>query len=299
MISTRILLYIHIIKKRAANKHSALILFSRSIIYWHIAAVIALCISGCASFATVKQSTTATIAAAHGMTRQITLGTHFNHVIYTHGDWATASALHIYLEGDGLPWISRDRIAADPTARYPLALHLMAQDPHPALYIGRPCYDGFAQARGCTPWLWTHGRYSSEVVASLVSAIKRVLPHNPERRLTLIGYSGGGVLAVLIARELAGVKTVITLAANLDLDAWTDQHGYSRLVGSINPATLTPLHSAIRQIHLFGKRDVNVTPLLVRRFLAQNPQAMHRLIAGFDHRCCWVEHWPTLLTFAD
>ena len=51
------------------------------------------------------------------------------------------------------------------------------------------------------------------------------------REVTFVGYSGGGVLAVLIAERLDNVAGVITVGANLDTDAWTEHHGYLPLTG--------------------------------------------------------------------
>lgn len=217
----------------------------------------------------------------------------FRHLVLVRGDLEAASRIHVYLEGDGTPWISRHRVAADPTPRHPLASRLMALDPTPAILVGRPCYHGLAESEGCSPWLWTHGRYGEAVVASLASAIDRVLPGREERRLTLIGYSGGGTLAVLLAPRLRGVERVVTLAANLDVRAWADRHGYDRLSGSLDPADQPPLDPSIQQIHLLGARDRQVPPESIRRYLARNPNAVARVVPGFDHRCCWVEHWPT------
>lgn len=235
------------------------------------------------------------LLATHGMRRTLTLGTRFQHVLYAHGDTTTATRIHLYLEGDGLPWETRVRVASDPTPRDPVALKLMELDPVPALLIGRPCYDGLSTSDGCSPWLWTHGRYSREVVESMLLAIERSLPRCGQRHLTLIGYSGGGVLAALLAGRLADVDRLVTIAANLDIDAWTDHHRYSRLVGSLNPATQSPLKSGIRQIHLVGERDRRVPPDSIRGYLARNPQAIIQRFPDFDHRCCWIERWPVIL----
>ncbi len=234
-------------------------------------------------------------ATAHGMVSHLTQGQGFQHLIYTRGDLVAARRVRIYLEGDGLPWVNRHRIAPDPTPRDPLALRLMARDPLPALYVGRPCYHGLSNADRCWPWLWTQGRYSEEVVVSMLRAIERQLPPAGSRRLTLIGYSGGGVLALLIAERLQGVDSLVTIAANLDIDAWADRQGYSRLTGSLNPATRPPLEPGISQLHLIGERDDRVPPATLSRFLARNPDAGARVFRGFDHRCCWVEVWPSIL----
>lgn len=229
----------------------------------------------------------------------VTTGAPFRHLILTHPDLEPPEKergeLHVYLEGDGRPWLTRQQIASDPTGSDLLALRLMARDPVQSIYVGRPCYHGFAADPGCRPWLWTHGRYSPEVVATMVAAIRSLLPQGPRSRITLIGYSGGGVLAILMAPQLEGVVQVITIGANLDTDAWADHHGYSPLVGSLNPARQTPLEGGIRQLHLVGDQDARVPLASIATYLARNPKASLRVLAGFDHRCCWLEQWPQLL----
>jgi pimeloyl-ACP methyl ester carboxylesterase len=248
-----------------------------------------------------------------GIKPLITTGDPFRHLIYWHsglgqlageseiketgeiGKIGETRELHVYLEGDGRPWLSRQEVAQDPTGRDLLALRLMARDPVDSIYVGRPCYHGFAADPGCQPWWWTHGRYSPEVVRSLVAAIRGILPARPPSRIVLIGYSGGGVLAILMAPHLEGVSQVITIAANLDIDAWADHHGYSPLRGSLNPARQAPLDEGLRQLHLIGDQDTRVPHTSLTAYLARNPKATLRILPGFDHRCCWVEQWPDIV----
>jgi len=222
-------------------------------------------------------------------------GDGFEHLIYRHGDWDRPHPVHVYLEGDGLPWVTRTRIAKDPTPRNPLALRLMAKDPAPSLYLGRPCYYGYAHSPQCLPWLWTHGRYSEAVVRSMAAALRHVIGPDTRRKLILIGYSGGGVLAMLIAARLEQVTRVVTVAADLDIDAWTRHHGYSHLRGSLNPATQPPLPSRVRQIHLAGGRDTRVPLRLSRPVSDRQPNAQFVIFTKFDHRCCWEHDWPSIL----
>lgn len=223
------------------------------------------------------------------------MGDPFRHLIYRQGIGDKSGPVHVYLEGDGLPWVTRTRIAQDPTPRTPLALQLMAHDPGQTLYIGRPCYHGLAESPGCSPWLWTQGRYGEEVVRSMTAALRRALGLDSNREVTLIGYSGGGVLAMLIAARLEQVQGVVTIGANLDIATWADLHGYSRLVGSLNPATQPPLPAKIRQIHLAGERDLRVPARLSAPVLARQGNARLFVVPNFDHVCCWERAWPAIL----
>jgi pimeloyl-ACP methyl ester carboxylesterase len=206
---------------------------------------------------------------------------------------ATGQPLHIYLEGDGLPFLTTNRISSDPTPRNPLALRLLLRDPAPALYLGRPCYHGQAQAPGCNPRLWTQARYSEPVVASMAAGLQRVTGAN--RPLMLIGYSGGGTLAMLLAPRLGNVVGVVTIAANLDVQRWAAEHSFTPLTDSLDPARAPPLAADITQLHLAGARDREVPPRLVAPVVARQPHADLIVFPDFDHRCCWEQHWPALL----
>lgn len=219
--------------------------------------------------------------------------------LYHHGE--PRGALHVYLDGDGLPWRTRTRISADPTPRRPLALELMALDPHPSVYLGRPCYFGQAQAPGCSPLLWTSGRYSEQVVAILATALQALIAEHQLDEITLIGYSGGGVLAWLLAERLPQVRQLVTLAANLNVAVWTQYHGYSPLLASLDPARRPALPARVRHWHVLGRDDRQV-PVELFDVSQQDgvyqgselQRAQIRVLDG-DHRCCWHSAWPDML----
>lgn len=201
--------------------------------------------------------------------------------------------LHVYLDGDGRPFVRPGRLARDPTPQDPLTLRLLAMDPNPALYLGRPCYH--AMPGPCETALWTAARYGEAVVESLAHGLGSIAARHPDTRLVLIGYSGGGALAMLAAARVPQVAAVVTLAANLDTGAWTEWHGYPPLSGSLDPARDTPPALLPRSLHFAGARDREVPPRLQAGFATRTPSATFREIADFDHRCCWARDWPDLL----
>ncbi len=223
------------------------------------------------------------------------LGQGFEHLVYTKGELCATGKLHVYLEGDGLAWLPGSRIASDPTPSYSCLLPLMALDPNPSVYLGRPCYHGLAKAPGCHPELWTQARYGEAVVASMVQALLQ-LTQGKSCRPVLIGYSGGGALAVLIAQRLAQtVSGVVTLAGNLDLGAWTSLHRYTPLDGSLDPAKLPPLPETIFQIHIAGERDNNIPAFLIRKEASRQPGARFLLLPRHAHACPPNNLWPGIL----
>lgn len=235
------------------------------------------------------------MASDHRLQKQLLVGRGFTHVAYHNLGHKAASTLHVYVSGDGSPWIGRTRISADPTPRNPVALRLMGMDPNPSLYLGRPCYHGLAESPGCDASKWTSGRYSEAVVASMAEALQNFVRDQGYNDVVLIGYSGGGVLAWLMAERIGSTRALVTVAANLDIDAWTRLHGYTPLHDSLNPAKRGALPPRIRQLHLVGSRDTNVPPSLVRTALQGSGKQVVVATKPADHRCCWEKLWPDIL----
>jgi hypothetical protein len=251
---------------------------------------VVLLLSGCANQKSVEQ-----LAAAHHLQRQTVTTNRFSHLLIENHVGESDDDLHVYIEGDGTPWLRRNVIAADPTPRNPLAFKLMLQDPAPSIYLGRPCYFGLMDSPDCLPPIWTHRRYSEEVIASMQSALEQYLRGHTYQQVTLIGYSGGGVIAMLLAERIPHTQRIITISANLDIDAWARHHDYSSLSGSLNPATRPPLPPSITQIHFAGKHDENVPVAIIKSVAARQNNSAVRVMEKFDHICCWEKEWSRLL----
>jgi pimeloyl-ACP methyl ester carboxylesterase len=235
------------------------------------------------------------IAQRGGLAAAVVQGTQFRHEIFMNTA-PRGAVLFVFIDGDGSPW-NRDgqEPAFDPTPHRPLALELAAGTPRSVIYVGRPCYFSVRSDAACTPSVWTAERYSAPVVASLAAVVNGFAADHGFGRVVLIGYSGGGALAVLMAPHIPSTRAVVTIAADLDTAAWSAWHGYLPLDGSLNPAAQAPLDPAIRQWHLVGGLDVNVPERVSRRYLDRMDPAQVWRFPRFDHRCCWVEQWPAVL----
>ncbi len=290
-------------------------------------AVIAI-VSGCVSHRPLDDLPLA------GFTRAVEQGGAFRHLVLFRPGKGTR--LHVYIEGDGRPWLSPDRVALDPSGSRLWMLELALLDPAPVLYVGRPCYF-VDDDPACTPQWWTFRRYAPAVVDSLAAVIRR-WSHGYDT-LALFGHSGGGALVMLLApalvpdtrgtnkvavekpaftagesagtgvsmshgtsatpRSAAVVDTVVTIAGNLDTAAWTEAHAYTPLYGSLNPAEQPPLPTAVRQYHAVGDQDNNVTAAMIEPVIRAQPDAELEVVPGYDHTCCWREYWPGLLRAVD
>jgi hypothetical protein len=238
-------------------------------------------------------------AQAHGLIPAVIPGDTYQHQIFSsaRGDERT---LYVYIEGDGVPWTGHGSlVASDPTPEHPLALDLAAHTAHPVLYLGRPCYFGIRDSARCTAAVWTSGRYSAAVVDSMAAAANRFAAAAGYQHLVLVGYSGGGVLAVLMAPKVPATRAVIAIAANLDVEEWARLHQYLPLDQSLNPASQPPLPADLEQRYLFGGRDLNVPEHSNARYLQRLQARQLWRFPTFDHVCCWVRQWPDILKKLD
>lgn len=239
------------------------------------------------------------LAEDFGFTRHTVRGGAYSLAQFTNNSFGGGGRLHLYLGGDGVPWIRGRWLSSDPTPGDAVGLRLMALDRMPSVYLGRPCYHGSGPAEICDPVIWTQARYSQLVVESLYQAVRLLLAEGGYSELVLIGYSGGGALAMLLAPRFPEATTLVTIAGNLDIDAWTSHHGYLPLDGSLNPTSLPRFAASLRQIHLIGMDDTNIPPWLSRSALRGQPAARIIEWPGIDHGCCWERVWPEILACID
>jgi hypothetical protein len=251
--------------------------------------VLALQLLGCAGPSQRWESK----AEGFGYGKVVVSGHGFDHAAYLkQGIRPGHSVLHVYLEGDGTPWIRKRLAARDPTPRNPVVLDLMALDQAPSVLLGRPCYHGLSQKRGCTSDLWTTARYSETVVESMAAALSQLAAGY--QSLVLVGFSGGGTLAMLLAERTPKTRAVVTLAGNLDTARWATLH-QENLPDSLNPVSRPPLLPHIRQKHFAGGKDKHVPPELAKEAIAGQPGAVFKVFEKFDHACCWQQVWPEIL----
>ena len=208
--------------------------------------------------------------------------------------------LAIYIESDGLSYLNRTTQSADPTPARPLVLRLAVADPSPnRLYLARPCqYLDAERRRACAPEYWSIARFAPEVIDGYMAALELAKRRSGAERLTLVGYSGGGTVAALLAARRADVVRLVTVAGTLDHESWTRGGDVTPLSRSLNPVDFTERLRALPQIHFVGARDRVVPPSVTQSYIDRLGTARRaRLVTlpDYDHECCWEGGWRGLL----
>ncbi|MFU3924536.1 alpha/beta hydrolase [Pseudomonas citronellolis] len=200
--------------------------------------------------------------------------------------------LRVYLEGDGHAWATATQPSLDPSPHNLLVARLAVDDPTPNAYLARPCQ--FVVAPACEPSLWTHRRFSQEVVTSLSQALDQLKQQYGNREFELVGYSGGAALALLLAAQRDDVSLVQTLAGNLSPRLWAEMKGLSPLGGSLDPLDYRDRLASTPQRHLVGDADNVVPESLAKAYIARlPPYACSQVVvsSATDHQQGWGPVW--------
>lgn len=226
-----------------------------------------------------------TLANEGGLEPQWLQGTRFRHLVLANG--IRGNKLHIYIEGDGSPWIYETRVTVDPTPTNPVLLRLMLGAAHPAVYLGRPCYFGAASDTGCEPALWTYDRYGRQVVDSMCEATNKLVRRYAAESVELIGYSGGGAIAVGMTDCTERLGSLVTIAGNLDPDAWTRYHDYSPLGDTSPLAKANNTSYSALEAHWQCRNDANIPPSITDAYFARRPDAIRHIVDDCAHAKGW------------
>jgi pimeloyl-ACP methyl ester carboxylesterase len=203
--------------------------------------------------------------------------------------------LKVYIEGDGLAWIRRNRLSPDPTPREPLALELAALDDSPnVVYLARPCQ--FVDDPECDPAYWSGKRFSEEVVASMDGAVSR-FASKTSGKIRLVGYSGGGAVAVLIAARRNDVESLVTIAGNLNPALVNSIHRVTPLEGSLDPMAVAASLARLPQTHYAGREDAVVPISVARSFkeAAGDAPGIRIVPVSATHHQGWPAVWRDAL----
>ena len=192
----------------------------------------------------------------------------------------------IYIEGDGYAFNHRGKASHNPTPRGTTLRDIAFKDPSPnVIYLARPCQ--FVKNDPiCSTRHWTTARFAPEVIRATSESVEKITKNQP---IILIGFSGGAQVAGLVAttNPHLHIKKLITIAGNLDHQAWTNYHHLPPLNESLSLADYQESYLHFPQTHYVGEKDNVMPPQLIHDFVGTAhkqdvilvPQAEHN--SGF------------------
>ena len=262
--------------------------------YYTIILTIALLSSGCVSKLSpkVRQHTADTVAQVGNLVQKKIATDDFLLTTYQRFDTtADNKQMVVYIEGDGMAWISRDQLSSNPTPVQPIALKLASIDTNAnVLYVARPCQYLWPQKMNrCSSRYWSDKRGSEEVISSINQAISIVKQKQNISSIRLIGYSGGGGIAALIADRRADVNEFVSVSGNLNYKLFTQTHDLSPMNGSIDPITVANQIGSIPQIHYVGADDK-----IIPKQIALSFSDKVKVISDVSHDN-WPDKWAQIL----
>jgi predicted esterase len=197
----------------------------------------------------------------------------------------------IYIEGDGHAWVSRYQLSTNPTPLDPLVRHWALRDPASNVaYLARPCQFVGTFKAPCTSTYWDNKRFAPEVVQSMNEAVTQIKHTAQAAQINLVGFSGGGAIAALIAARRDDVISLKTIAGNLDTELHSQLHEVSALSGSLNPRDVAPSLGHIKQVHYVGGKDKNIPLSITQSFVSYLPagsDASIVIIPNATHNAGW------------
>jgi len=251
-------------------------------------ALLLLLLAGCASLDSRLHNAEA-LATAHGFTRDVVNTERFRIVTWQKLHKQN-TAVTVYLEGDGYAFVDRVTVSSNPTPINAIGLKLAVLDNSDNLaYIARPCmYLDLTTEPHCEASYWTTRRYSPEVIQAISQAIDAIKTTVGADKIRLVGYSGGGTIAAILAAQRSDVLDLRTLAGNLDIEEFARYHKVTQLAGSLNPVDFATTLVHVPQRHYVGIDD-NV---IVRSITESYLRTLRSVNA--DIQCSFVEYLPAI-----
>lgn len=205
----------------------------------------------------------------------------------------------VYIEGDGVAWITRYQASSDPTPANPISLRLAVVDKHSnVIYIARPCQYVLSKNPSCNLSLWTGGRFSKKVINAYNECLDAIKQQYKFKKFRLVGYSGGAAVAALVAVRRKDIVALITFAGNLDHTTWTTYHSISPLRESLNPIDFARLLEKIPQIHFVGEQDKVIDKSVINNYLNHfsSLENVRVIYVSLGHNDAWEQIWSNFLS---
>lgn len=212
-----------------------------------------------------------------------------------------ARQITVFFEGDGSAYW-RGRPSKDPTPRNPVGARLAAvDDGESVVYVGRPCQYVQRYDRGiCHPQVWTLDRFSEDVVVAHDAILDTLKARLGNREFRLVGFSGGGAVAALLALRRCDVRDVRAVASPLNVHGLMAYHKMRRLTGSLDPYD-DPALKKLPHILFLSSSDEVVSEAALSGYLAafRGVDTFKLVqISGLEHTGPWEKRWPELSKIA-
>jgi predicted esterase len=269
-------------------------LIKRAVFYTALFLFMLNCITGCN---TSPKQYLGELAQQSSINQQITINTN---TFQLYG-WARnnhTKNTNIYIEGDGQAWEDPWTISPDPSPPDPMAFRIALADPRTdsILYIARPCQ--YIMDKRCEIYDWTSARFGPKVLKAFDEALDQVKQKWQIKTFTLHAYSGGAIIALLLASQRSDVRSVVTFAPLLDPKEWVRYHQYSPLLDSLHPLNVSTLLRKLNQQHFIGQHDEIVPYATSQRYFDAIPlshlNSVH-LIPEYGHHSDWPAVWKSYI----
>ncbi len=206
----------------------------------------------------------------------------------------------IYIEGDGKAWLNKKRASLDPTPRNSVVLKLANLDPADnVIYLARPCqYTKTVDGSPCDQKYWTSHRFAPEVIEAMNSALDDIKQRHQITGFNLIGFSGGGNIAALLAAKRGDVMSIRTVAGNLNHELQSNIHSVSEMPQSLSAKDVAHHISYIPQMHFVGSEDQIVPRQLYDSYKKESGSSgcvQSYVVNGVEHIKGWESVWKSLL----
>ena len=199
--------------------------------------------------------------------------------------------LTIYIEGDGQAWLSRFKPSSDPTPVNPTAFKLALQDQSDnVIYLSRPCQ--YISGPACeNSKIWTSLQYS-EAVLGVYSRILEELSKEYQE-IHLVGFSGGAAIAMFLASKDFNIRSIRTVAGNINPDEIVKLLNLSGYNKEVNFFSLEKKIKDLSQTHYYGIKDKVVPNILHLNYDKRNSINKCTKIQPVkaSHQDGWIEFW--------
>lgn len=258
-------------------------------------ALLCLFLTACSSGFETRINAAEKVASLHGFEKKLVQAGDFVLTTYQHVTDKYKPYV-FYIEGDGSITSGAYAIASNPTPSKVMLLKLATLDQRANIvYIARPCqYTAPDLNPKCRSEYWVDKRLSEEVVESINIAINTIRGGMPA---SLVGFSGGGGIAILVAARNNNIQDIITIAGNLDIIRFSNYHQVYALQQSLNPIEYAKKINNIPQLHLSGDKDLIVPASITNAYVAvsASPCVQSRTISGATHTTGWDLIWQDML----